>query len=129
MKDLAAVSLNKPVRVFVNENTDVALGLRQEFIRVRANREGDREAIVAGRYFYLFACICCCLLTFSKKFSRTLSKCQTGLIQSVMIWFQTVCKGYQQMTKITLARNKSCRGCYMNAHVFLNLLNELRKRY
>ena len=48
VKDLAAVSLNKPVRVFVNENTDVALGLRQEFIRVRANREGDREAIVAG---------------------------------------------------------------------------------
>ena len=49
MKDLAAVSLNKPVRVFVNENTDVALSLRQEFVRIRANREGDREAIVAGR--------------------------------------------------------------------------------
>ena len=56
MKDLAAVSLNKPVRVFVNENTDVALGLRQEFIRVRANREGDREAIVAGSHCYIFAC-------------------------------------------------------------------------
>ena len=56
MKDLAAVSLNKPVRVFVSENTDVALGLRQEFIRVRANREGDREAIVAGSHCYIFAC-------------------------------------------------------------------------
>lgn len=49
VKDLATVSLNKPVRVFVNENTDVAFGLRQEFVRIRANREGDREAIVAGR--------------------------------------------------------------------------------
>ena len=48
VKDLAAVSLNKPVKVFINENTDTALGLRQEFIRIRANREGDREAIVAG---------------------------------------------------------------------------------
>ena len=53
VKDLAAVSLNKPVRVFVNENTDVALGLRQEFIRIRANREGDREAIVAGIIHYI----------------------------------------------------------------------------
>ncbi len=34
--------------MFVNENTDVALNLRQEFIRIRPNREGDREAIVAG---------------------------------------------------------------------------------
>ena len=52
VKDLAAVSLSKPVRIFVNENTDMALGLRQEFIRIRANREGDREAIVAGMNFY-----------------------------------------------------------------------------
>ena len=49
VRDLAAVSLDKPVRVFVNENTDVALNLRQEFIRIRANREADREAIVAGK--------------------------------------------------------------------------------
>ncbi|XP_052819355.1 probable ATP-dependent RNA helicase DDX27 [Mya arenaria] len=48
VKDLAAVSLDKPVKVFINENTDTALGLRQEFVRIRANREGDREAIVAA---------------------------------------------------------------------------------
>ena len=41
-------------------------------------------------------------LTFSKKKSVTLSECQTVWIQirtdilSVLIWVQTVCKGYQQ---------------------------------
>lgn len=33
----------------MNNNTDVAPFLRQEFIRIRPNREGDREAIVAGK--------------------------------------------------------------------------------
>lgn len=46
--DLAAVSLNNPVKIFTNENTQVAFNLRQEFIRIRPNREGDREAVVAG---------------------------------------------------------------------------------
>lgn len=50
MKDLAAVSLKQPVRIFVNSNTDVAPYLRQEFVRIRPNKEGDREAVVAGRY-------------------------------------------------------------------------------
>ncbi|XP_041453947.1 probable ATP-dependent RNA helicase DDX27 [Lytechinus variegatus] len=48
VKDLAMVSLKNPVRIFVNENTDVAFNLQQEFIRIRENREGDREAIVSA---------------------------------------------------------------------------------
>lgn len=34
----------------MNSNTDVAPYLRQEFVRIRPNKEGDREAVVAGRY-------------------------------------------------------------------------------
>ncbi|CAB0036770.1 unnamed protein product [Trichogramma brassicae] len=48
VKDLAAVSLNKPVKVFVDSNQDVASALRQEFIRIRKEREGDREAVLAA---------------------------------------------------------------------------------
>ncbi|XP_076231044.1 dead-box helicase Rs1 [Calliopsis andreniformis] len=48
VKELAAVSLDKPVKVFVDSNQDVAFNLRQEFIRIRKEREGDREAILAA---------------------------------------------------------------------------------
>lgn len=33
VEDLASVSLTKPIRVFVDNNKDVAFNLRQEFIR------------------------------------------------------------------------------------------------
>ncbi|CAI2321697.1 unnamed protein product [Caenorhabditis sp. 36 PRJEB53466] len=46
--ELASMSLQKPVKIFINENTDTALKLRQEFIRVRAGRETDRESMVAA---------------------------------------------------------------------------------
>lgn len=48
VEDLAAVSLDKPIKIFVDSNEDVAFNLRQEFIRIREEREGDREAILAA---------------------------------------------------------------------------------
>uniref|UniRef100_A0A146M036 RNA helicase n=1 Tax=Lygus hesperus TaxID=30085 RepID=A0A146M036_LYGHE len=45
---LAAVSLSRPVKVFVNDNKTVAENLRQEFVKIRKDREGDREAILAA---------------------------------------------------------------------------------
>jgi ATP-dependent RNA helicase DDX27 len=66
VEDLAAVSLDKPVRIFVDTNTEVALNLRQEFVRlemfpfktshifetlfcrIREGKEGDREAILSA---------------------------------------------------------------------------------
>ena len=48
VKDLAAVSLNKPIKVFVDNNQTVAFNLRQEFIRIREDRESDREAILVA---------------------------------------------------------------------------------
>ncbi|KAG6453895.1 probable ATP-dependent RNA helicase DDX27 [Manduca sexta] len=48
VKDLAAVSLKKPVKLFVDSNKDVAFNLRQEFVRIRKERESDREAILAA---------------------------------------------------------------------------------
>jgi ATP-dependent RNA helicase DDX27 len=40
--------LNRPIRLFIDDNQSVAPYLRQEFIRIREHREGDREAIVAA---------------------------------------------------------------------------------
>ena len=50
VKELVRLSLNQPVKLFVDSNTDTAYNLRQEFVRVRTKHEGDREAIVAGTY-------------------------------------------------------------------------------
>ena len=58
---------------------------------------------------------CCRLLTFfkinfKKNLSGKLSVCQMVWIQirtdvvSVLIWVQTVCKGYEQMTKVAASK-------------------------
>ncbi|OUC49014.1 DEAD/DEAH box helicase [Trichinella nativa] len=51
VKDLASVSLKKPVKLFVNENTEMALNLRQQFVRIRKERECSREASLAVLLF------------------------------------------------------------------------------
>ncbi|KAM3720402.1 putative ATP-dependent RNA helicase [Dirofilaria immitis] len=48
VEKLAAVSLKNPVKLFISGNTETALNLRQEFVRIRENHETDRECIVAG---------------------------------------------------------------------------------
>ncbi|KAG5869008.1 hypothetical protein JTB14_019946 [Gonioctena quinquepunctata] len=48
VESLAAVSLTKPVRLFVDSNRDVAFNLRQEFIRIRSENEAEREPILAA---------------------------------------------------------------------------------
>ena len=42
------LSLNHPVKLFIDNSTDVAENLRQEFIRIKKSREEDRTAIVVG---------------------------------------------------------------------------------
>uniref|UniRef100_A0A0R3RFY3 ATP-dependent RNA helicase DDX27 n=1 Tax=Elaeophora elaphi TaxID=1147741 RepID=A0A0R3RFY3_9BILA len=48
VEELAAVSLKNPVKLFITGNTETALNLRQEFVRIRESHEIDRECIVAG---------------------------------------------------------------------------------
>lgn len=47
MRELATVSLKSPVRIFLNQSTAVANRLEQEFVRIRPQRETDRDAILA----------------------------------------------------------------------------------
>uniref|UniRef100_A0A915AD08 RNA helicase n=1 Tax=Parascaris univalens TaxID=6257 RepID=A0A915AD08_PARUN len=54
IEQLAAVSLKNPVKIFINENTETALNLRQEFIRIRENREHERESIVVALVTRIF---------------------------------------------------------------------------
>ncbi|KAI8816054.1 P-loop containing nucleoside triphosphate hydrolase protein [Fimicolochytrium jonesii] len=46
--DLIKLSLNRPVRLFVDAATSIASKLVQEFIRVRAHRETSRPALLAA---------------------------------------------------------------------------------
>ena len=56
VEELVRLSLNHPVRLFVDSNTDVADNLRQEFVRIKTKKEGDREAIVTGKYLMQSNC-------------------------------------------------------------------------
>ncbi|KAJ8084045.1 nucleolar DEAD-box protein required for synthesis of 60S ribosomal subunit [Marasmius tenuissimus] len=44
--ELVKMSLNKPVRLFVDPKRTMARGLVQEFVRVRAGKEADRSALL-----------------------------------------------------------------------------------
>jgi len=48
VKELVRLSLNQPVKLFVDSNTNTAYNLQQEFVRIRTKHEDDREAVVAG---------------------------------------------------------------------------------
>ncbi|KAJ7092749.1 DEAD-domain-containing protein [Mycena epipterygia] len=46
--ELVKMSLNKPVRLFVDPKRSTARGLVQEFVRVRAGKEGERSALLVA---------------------------------------------------------------------------------
>ena len=62
--------------------------------------------------------------SFQKIFSGTLSECQTVCIQirtdraSVLIWVQTVCKDYQQTTKVTTSSERVYSACLVILQLF-----------
>merc|ERR1712106_670858 len=68
VEQLATVSLNKPVKVFVDSNKVVAWNLRQEFVRVRHGKEEDREALLA-------ALVCRTFRDHSMVFIQTKAQC------------------------------------------------------
>ena len=45
---LVRMSLHRPVRLFIDPKRSTARGLLQEFVRVRAEREKDRSALLAA---------------------------------------------------------------------------------
>lgn len=46
--ELVKMSLDKPVRLFVDPKRSTARGLVQEFVRVRAGKESDRSALLVA---------------------------------------------------------------------------------
>lgn len=46
VKDLIALSLKDPFKIFVDQNNDVADNLQQEVVRIRSHRAEDREAML-----------------------------------------------------------------------------------
>ncbi|XP_065211902.1 probable ATP-dependent RNA helicase DDX27 [Planococcus citri] len=48
VNDLASLCLSKPVKIFVDNNQNVAFNLRQEFVRLREGKESERDVILAA---------------------------------------------------------------------------------
>ena len=48
VKELISLSLNQPIRLFINKNTEVASGLTQEFIRIRPTQENHRVPLICA---------------------------------------------------------------------------------
>merc|ERR1711962_594490 len=48
VNELAAVSLRRPVKIFVDSNKAVAWNLRQEFVRIRPTHEKESEAVLVA---------------------------------------------------------------------------------
>ncbi|GJQ66047.1 hypothetical protein Trydic_g4135 [Trypoxylus dichotomus] len=70
VEDLAAVSLTKPVRIFVDSNKEVAFNLRQEFVRIREDREADRESILCALVCRTFKTRCIVFVQTKKQAHR-----------------------------------------------------------
>merc|ERR1712142_751766 len=70
VQELVSLSLNKPVKIFVNTNTETNLNLQQEFIRIRADKEGDREAIIAALVSRTFIDHCIVFIQTKKQVDR-----------------------------------------------------------
>jgi len=51
VNELAAMSLRKPVKIFVDSNRAVAWNLQQEFVRIRSTHEKNQEAVLASLLF------------------------------------------------------------------------------
>ena len=64
------------------------------------------NSLHAGYFFMIFVVCFFSKIYFSKHSSRTLSECQMVCIpiRTDLVWVQTVCKGYQQMTNVSLER-------------------------
>ncbi|KAH9849774.1 DEAD-domain-containing protein [Lenzites betulinus] len=53
--ELVKMSLNKPVRLFVDPKRVTASGLLQEFVRVRAGKEAERSALLVAQMRIVFS--------------------------------------------------------------------------
>ena len=55
VNELAAVSLRKPVKIFVDSNKTVAWNLQQEFVRVRPNQEAHQVGRCDQKFYTFFS--------------------------------------------------------------------------